>query len=132
MANRQNFDRATRIAIAKRATRHDGQMACELCGAVGVRLELNHRVMDAIKSDETKAKCRLTADDGELICEPCHKAITAGQRTELARVDAAAARHLGVHKPTTPMKSRPKPDKPPPRERAAGMSEIARRFGLGG
>jgi len=132
MANRQNFDRATRIAIAKRATRPDGQMECEKCHAVGVRLELHHLNMDAWVSDETKQKRKLTADDGAMWCVPCHKPETSKQRKQLARVDAAAARHLGV--PTPPQKpiqsrgfphrSRTHEGRPP----VAGDSEIARRF----
>ena len=130
MADRQNFTRAVAVEIAKRATRPDGQMACENCGAIGVKLELHHLTMDAMVLPEKKRAKRLTAADGALWCVPCHKPETAKQRKALARVEAAEARHLGVAQSRSPIASRPKPDKPPPRERAAGVPEIARRFGI--
>jgi hypothetical protein len=135
MANRQDFSRPVRIEIAKRSTRPDGQMECERCHAVGVRLELHHLNMDAWVSDERKSKRKLTASDGAMWCAPCHKPETSKQRKQLARVDAAQARHLGVRAaPQKPIQSRgfakaEKPDKPPART-APGMTNIARRFGL--
>ena len=99
MANRQNFARAVRFEIAKRAMRPDGQIACERCGAVGGRLELHHLRMDALTPDERKRSTKLTAADGALWCVPCHKGETTVQRKELARADAAMERHLGLRKP---------------------------------
>lgn len=128
MANRQNFTRAVRVEIAKRAMRHDGQVACENCGAIGVRLELHHLGMDAMKLAETKKATRLTATEGALWCVPCHKPETARQRAELARVEAAEARHLGVSQSRRPIPQRPKPPPEPARPPARGVSEIWRRF----
>lgn len=133
MANRRNFTRAIKIEMAKRCTRSDGQRACEKCGAVGVKLEAHHKVMDALESDERKAARKLTADDGICLCEPCHDEITAAQRKELARADAAMAAHLGIRNAPT-LQGRPfaKADRPPKRltKQCAGSPEWARRFGL--
>jgi hypothetical protein len=101
MANRQNFSRPVRLEIAKRAMRPDGQMACEKCGAVGVRLELHHLNMDAWKSDDEKQRRKLMASDGAFWCIPCHKPETAAQRKILARVEAAQERHAGIRKPSS-------------------------------
>ena len=131
MANRQNFTRAVLVEMAKRCTRPDGQMACERCGAIGVRLEAHHGIMDAMKSAEAK-KRRLTAADGEMICVPCHQPETARQRKELARAEASEARHLGVHRARKPFRSRGFPPAVP-KDRTVtkhtnGVNEIARRF----
>jgi len=131
MANRQNFTRAVLVEMAKRCTRPDGQMACERCGAIGVRLEAHHRIMDAMKSSEAK-KRKLTADDGEMICVPCHQPETSRQRKELARAEASEARHLGVHRARTPLRSRgfascALKDRTVTK-RSNGVNELARRF----
>lgn len=131
MSNRRNFDRKTKVAIIKRATRPDGQPACERCGAIGCRLEVHHRAMDAMEVDKSR---ELTADDGELLCGPCHNPITATQRKHLAKALAREAKSLGATRPTGQIKSRgfakaEKPDKPPART-TPGMTNIARRFGL--
>ena len=126
--NRRNFDRATKVAIIKRATRPDRQPACERCGAVGVKMDVHHKVMDAMEVDKSR---KLTADDGELLCGPCHDPITATQRKHLAKALAREAKHVGADKPKSqiksagfPHRSRPHEGRPP----VAGESEIARRF----
>ena len=58
-----------------------------------------------------------------------HKAKTAREAEERARVRSVAARHAGIERPgKVKIPRRPKPEKPPLRV-AAGKSEIARRFG---
>jgi hypothetical protein len=88
--------------------------------------------MDAMKSPEAK-KRKLTADDGEMICVPCHQPESSRQGKELARAEASEARHLGVHRARTPLRSRstlpPAADKDRTiTKRANGVSEMARRF----
>lgn len=96
MANRRNFLRPVRVEIVKRATRYDGQQACEQCGAVGCRLEIHHVEMDAMVLDENKKSRKLTAADGKLLCEPCHDVESKKQAPVLAKVLRVEARHLGV------------------------------------
>jgi len=127
---RRNFDRATKVAIIKRscARREDGQPNCERCGAIGIPLEVHHKDMDAMQIDKSR---KLTADDGELLCEPCHDPITAVQRKQLAKAQAREARALGAVKPKSQLRSTPFPHRSRPHEGrppVAGESEIARRF----
>ena len=126
--NRRNFTRDVKIAIIKRATRPDRQPACERCGAVGLKMDVHHRVMDAMEIDKAR---RLTAEDGELLCGPCHDPITSKQRKVLAKALAREAKHVGADKPNGTLKGRQFEKverKHEGREPANGMSEIARRF----
>lgn len=104
MANRQNFPRAVKAEIARRAVNAIGQKCCENCGAVGVPLELHHLKMDAMQTPEAKRR-KLTAADGAMFCLDCHKPETAAQRAVLAKVEAVEAKHWGPRKPSK-MKSR--------------------------
>ena len=130
--NRRNFVRAVRVEIVKRAKRPDGQPACERCGAIGVRLEIHHKTMDAMVVDEDKSR-QLTADEGELLCEPCHDPITASQRKILAETLAREASHLGADRRGTTFKSRndlsrsrknPRRERPPVPGPSAFMRQI--------
>lgn len=106
MANRRNFVRAVKVEIIRRATRPDGQPACEHCGAIGVKLDFHHKQMDAMVLDQDK-KRKLTADEGELLCRHCHDPITAGQRKVLAKASATEAKHIGANSaPQRPLESR--------------------------
>ena len=135
--NRQNFSKAVRLQIIRRAS-VDGKPQCERvedgarCGCTK-GLEVNHVRMDAMKSDEAKRTKKLTAKDGELICKPHHRVETKQQVADLAKAVRVEAAHLGAKKPAeTPIVSKgfakvTKKDKPPLRV-AAGMPEIFRRF----
>lgn len=125
MANRQNFPRAVKREIARRAVNATGSKHCEKCGAVGVLLQLHHLKMDAMQTPEAKLK-PLTAADGAMWCEVCHDPETATQRKQLARVEAREARHWLPRPPSKMKKSapfaktqkvRPKPTKVVPRRR---------------
>lgn len=131
MANRRNFVRAVKVAIIRRATRPDGQPACERCGAIGCKLEIHHIDMDAMVLDEDKGR-KLTADEGELLCEPCHDPITAAQRKVLKKAQKTEASHVGAVRPAGTIPSRPRPERPA-KDRtvtkvANGVSELSRRF----
>lgn len=133
MSHRQNFDRNTRVEIIQRASakRSDGQPSCERCGAVGVKLEIHHCKMDAMVLAEDKRR-KLTAADGELLCEPCHDPITSAQRKVLAKAQAVEAKHLGATRATGNIKSRgfatPEKPKREKREPVAGMTGLARQY----
>jgi hypothetical protein len=99
--SRREFKRDVRIAIIKRSM-INGVPTCEFVDENEVRcicqkgLELNHDDMDAMQIDKSR---KLTIDDGHMLCKPHHTAITKKQRKDLARVQAAEARHLGDKDP---------------------------------
>jgi hypothetical protein len=101
---RNEFSKPVKVAILKRAKRPDGQMACERCGAVGLPLEIHHRKMDAMEIDKTR---KLTADDGEALCAPCHSIETKAQMPVIAKAKRIEASHLGATRPTQKIKSAP-------------------------
>lgn len=104
MANRQNFSRAVKREIARRAVNAIGVPMCEHCFAVGVPLELHHKAMDAMQTPEKKRR-RLTAADGEFLCRQCHRFETARQRVALAHVERVEANHW-LPRPPSKMRSR--------------------------
>ena len=105
MSNRRNFIRSVIVEIFKRsmAKRPDGQPSCEMCGAIGCKLEVHHIDMDAMQIDKSR---KLTADDGLLLCEPCHDPITSKQRKILAKTLAVESAHLGATMPKQKLQSR--------------------------
>jgi hypothetical protein len=133
---RRNFDRATKVAIIKRAT-IDGVIRCERCGIPTRRFEIHHKIADALEINKSR---KLMADDGELLCkdagrESCHGRQTAEHDVPaIAKAKRREARHLGATRPKQSIKNRgfdPVPRAHADREAVKGMSEIARRF-LGG
>ncbi len=134
--NRREFSRSVRVEIITRARDAAGVPRCEFVEA-GVRcgstkgLEVNHKAMDAMTSDDDKAKRKLTADDGELLCVDHHREETKMQQADLAKARAQEAAHLGAKPPPDkPLVSRgfakvTKRDKEPLRV-AAGLSGIWR------
>jgi hypothetical protein len=135
--NRQNFDKKTRVEIIKRSTAN-GYPQCEYVLPINyphIRcpetkgLEVHHNTkMDAMKSDADKARTKLTADDGLLLCKDHHKEESAIQAADLAKAIRVEARDLGADKPKRGFAKVSK-EKPELRV-AAGKSEIARRYGL--
>lgn len=131
--NRQNFDKKTRVEIVKRAADKHGIARCEFiengarCGSQKA-LEVHHVRQDALVTDIDKAKRKLTAADGLLLCHPHHKEESAIQATDLAKAIRVEARNLGADKPKRGFAKVSK-EKPEMRV-AAGKSEIARRYGL--
>jgi hypothetical protein len=127
--NRQNFDKKTRVEIIKRAGSR-----CEFSTKAGLRcgamkgLEVHHTAQDALVGDAEKAKRKLTAEDGQLLCRDHHKEESAMQAADLAKAIRVEARDLGADKPKRGFAKVSK-EKPEMRV-AAGKSEIARRYGL--
>jgi hypothetical protein len=130
---RREFKRDVRVEILKRAT-VNGTPTCEAIDKeTGVRcactksLALHHIDMDAWQVDKTR---KLTVDDGRMLCKADHDPITKGQRKDLARVQAAEARHLGDKDPRTVKIAQP-PKAPKPTGkldsiRALGGSGLSR------
>lgn len=138
MARRCEFSRTVRAEIIKRAM-HNGIPKCEHVYSNGARcgsikgLEVNHKAMDAMRSDDDKRKRKLTADDGELLCSAHHREETKRQQADLAKARAQEAAHIGAKPPPAkPMVSRGfakvSREKPPLRV-ANGVRAIARRYG---
>ena len=97
MANRNEFSRAVKRDIAKRAERPTGfQCEAEGCGLIVARGEIHHVNQDAMELDK---KRKLTAEDGLFLCKPCHDAISGKQQTVLAKVLRQEADHLRIVKP---------------------------------
>ena len=132
MANRQNFNRATRLAIIQRAS-VNGTPTCERieagsrCGCTK-GLEVNHIRMDALVADDVKRAKPLTAEDGELICRDHHAVETKQQVSDLAKAVRVEAVHLGAKPPAPRGFAKVSKEKPPMRV-ASGVSEIQRRYG---
>ena len=93
MTKRREFSKPVAREINARATRPDGQRSCEVCGAIGIPLEIHHVDMDAMQVDKSR---KLTAADGKLLCVPCHDAETAKQIPALAKAIRVSDRHTGV------------------------------------
>jgi hypothetical protein len=129
---RQEFRQSVKIEIRLRATR-DNVVYCEICGLPAKKWHIDHIKATALEVDKSKP---LTAADGQLLCAgsrfSCHGIKTAEEDVPaIAEAKRRQALHLGVEPKTqNPIKQRPKAEKTPPRPAAAGMSEIARRFGL--
>jgi len=131
---RRNFDRATRVAIIKRAT-IDGVIRCERCGLATRRFEIHHKIADALEIDKSR---KLTPADGELLCkdagrESCHGRQTAEHDVPaIAKAKRREAAHIGATRPKQSIHSRgfpPVPRSHADREAVRGPTQIARRFG---
>lgn len=131
---RQNFTRAPKVAMIKRATR-DGAVYCEGCGLPTRKFEFDHTIADGLRVDKSKP---LTAEDGKLLCkdagrQSCHGRKTAEQDVPaIAKAKRREAKALGATRSKQSIKSpsfkhvdRPHAD----RGVATGLSEIMRRFG---
>lgn len=134
--NRREFSQSVRVQIIRRATRGLGtvdKVYCERCLLPARKWEIHHRVMDAMEVDKRR---KLTAADGELLCESCHDPITSAQRKDLTRAKAREASHIGAKPPSKrPIPQRHKAEKPAkeasgklPTKRADGETNLWRRF----
>lgn len=119
MANRQEFSKAVRIEIIKRATAANGVIYCESCHLPTKRFEIDHIIADACKPAEDK-KRKLTAKDGQLLCkgspECCHNIKSAKHDTPAAaKCVRTEAKHLGADRPKKTIQSAgfPKSEKRP-------------------
>lgn len=132
MARRREFTRDTAAEIMKRVKVETG-FRCEHCNGVVTKGEIHHKDQDAMQVDKRR---KLTAADGEFLCEPCHDIETAKQAPVLAKVKRQEAKHLGVQTTTknpiatpAPRPKDPKPSKVTTDKTALGIGG-AYRFGV--
>lgn len=92
MANRREFDKKAKVAIKKRCERPTG-WACEICGAIVASGHIDHIDPDALQIDK---KRKLTAEEGQFLCEPCHAEKTKDDVRVIAKVKRVEANHLGA------------------------------------
>jgi hypothetical protein len=93
MEKRQEFTKAVKVAIVKRATK-DAVVYCEGCGGLARKWQIDHIIATKL---QTGAKRKpLTAKDGQLLCLPCHKEKTKGDVGGIAKAKRVEAKHLGV------------------------------------
>lgn len=132
MSAYRKFSRPVMVAIIRRATGEDGKARCERCGLwVKKRseYEIDHVLAERMRPEADK--CRpLVAADGQLLCTAvCHPEKTGDDVGYIAEAKRREAYHLGIAKPGKKFRRWP-PMKRAWRARAAGASEIARRYGM--
>lgn len=129
--NRREFTKAVKVAIIKRATRsfHEfPQQWCEKCGSLCTsRFEIDHRDPDAMQIDKSR---KLTAEEGCLLCLPCHAEKTAKDIADIARAKRREAVHLGARQAKQSIKSNPHALKSRSRPKHEGRQPVARRSGI--
>ena len=101
MSNRREFTKAVKVEIIKRA-RVNAVIRCEKC-AVDVRgsWHIDHIDPDAMQIDKSEP---LTAEEGQLLCLPCHDEKTRKDVADIAKAKRREAAHLGARRPRQPMK----------------------------
>jgi hypothetical protein len=108
---RISFSAASARAIVARATDEHGRVWCERCGVecpTRADYEIDHCLAEGARGANDNRPA-LTAEDGKLLCIPCHDKKT---RRDIAEI-AKTKRLEGKHRPID-----------------SGPSEIARRYGI--
>jgi hypothetical protein len=106
---RISFSAATARRIKTRATDLSGRTWCELCGAecpTRADYEIDHCVPEGMQP-VGDARLPLAAEDGKLLCLPCHDRKTRRDVREIAKTKRLEGKHRPIE---------------------AGPSEIARRY----
>jgi hypothetical protein len=106
---RISFSAATARRIKTRATDLSGRTWCELCGREcpsRADYEIDHCVAEGMQP-VGDARLPLTAEDGKLLCLPCHDKKTRRDVREIAKTKRLEGKHRPIE---------------------AGPSEIARRY----
>lgn len=92
---RREFDRATKAEIMARCTVPTG-FHCEKCGLIVRAGEIDHIIPEALIVDKAK---KLTAEDGQFLCWPCHQGEggkTSQDKATIAKAKRQEAAHLGL------------------------------------
>jgi hypothetical protein len=108
---RISFSAATARKIKTRATDLSGRTWCELCGAecpTRADYEIDHCVAEGARP-VGDARLPLVADDGKLLCLPCHDKKTRRDVREIAKTKRLEGKHRPIE---------------------GGPSEIARRYSV--
>ena len=109
MTKRQEFSKAVKVEIIKRAT-VNGVVYCEQCGIAAKRFDIDHSKPDGMRIDKTAS---LTAEDGKLLCagkkNTCHGIKTAADVEAIARAKRVEAKHIRAVMPAAPIRSAPMP-----------------------
>lgn len=105
------FSNAAKRVIVSRATDMQGKTWCEQCGvecASRADYEIDHCVAEGVQplNDNRPA---LTAEDGKLLCLPCHDRKTRRDRLNIDKLKRLEAKHRPID---------------------GGPTQIARRFGV--
>lgn len=96
---RQNFSKAQKVEIIKRATR-DSVTYCEKCKLPAKKWEIDHIIACALGGTNDLSNARL-------LCLPCHREEKTPQDVaNIAKAKRREARHLGVKKDGPKLKSR--------------------------
>jgi hypothetical protein len=114
---RREFSKPIKVEILTRCKVPTG-FRCEACGAVVATGHIDHIDPDALQVDKSE---KLTADDGQFLCLPCHSIKTKDDVKHISKAKRIEAKHLGASKPKGTIKSRvferkhrtPKPSLPP-------------------
>ena len=102
MTKRREFTRDVSAEIVKRAKDATGALRCEKCFGVVVRGEIHHLKEDALEIDKSR---KLTAKDGQFLCEPCHDELTKAFAPIIAKVKRVEAKALGITRAKQAIKS---------------------------
>ena len=101
---RQEFRKSVQAEIKARAVDEHGVRRCECCGCL-VRMsgevitvaraaQVDHKAATwTASATPVRDRPRLTAADGWLLCDACHKAKTRREAAERAKTDGAAKQH---------------------------------------
>ena len=96
---RREFTKAVKVQIIKRAGMNHIVANCEKCGLPARQFEIDHRDPDAMQIDKSR---KLTADDGWLLCIPCHAEKTAKDKADIAKAKRREVAHLGARRSKQP------------------------------
>lgn len=108
--SRREFTKPVRVEIIRRAEVPTG-FRCEECGCIVASGEVDHKDADGLQIDKTR---KLTAEDGQFLCIPCHREKTRNDVKVIAKAKRIEARHLGATTPKQKIASRGFPRKPRP------------------
>ena len=124
---RREFPTRIKVAIIKRATRENGETYCEACGAPTRRWQIDHINPDGLTGEPILANAQLICDGCYAVKNPQDTAtIAKAKRREAARLNARPRPVAKIPARQFPQSERSA--RRSPKDRAAGQSEIARRF----
>jgi len=96
---RIEFSKRVKGEIVLRSRNEAGQICCEQCNLVlGFKpFEIDHVIADGLRDKSIKKK--LTADDGQLLCQNCHTPKTKDDVKRIAKAVRQQSRNNGIRRP---------------------------------